>query len=126
MLLFVFHVLISILCPAKKSLLPLQVPGDTVLVAGATGGVGQLVTAKLLDVRPHILRHAREAYNRQLKGRVESYVCVCNATQRKEARKKAKEKGCDHEFLDLLFNLPRGSKTIKEMLNKCAWRVTGF
>lgn len=74
----------------------------------------------------HILRHAREAYNRQLKGRVESYVCVCNATQRKEARKKAKEKGCDHEFLDLLFNLPRGSKTIKEMLNKCAWRVTGF
>ena len=29
----------------------LQEPGSTVLVAGATGGVGQLVTAKLLDVR---------------------------------------------------------------------------
>ncbi len=28
----------------------LQEPGATVLVAGATGGVGQLVTAKLLDV----------------------------------------------------------------------------
>lgn len=25
-------------------------PGETVLVAGATGGVGQLVTAKLLEV----------------------------------------------------------------------------
>jgi NADPH:quinone reductase-like Zn-dependent oxidoreductase len=28
----------------------LQEPGSTVLVAGATGGVGQLLTAKLLDV----------------------------------------------------------------------------
>lgn len=28
----------------------LQEPGATVLVAGATGGVGQLVAAKLLDV----------------------------------------------------------------------------
>ena len=27
-----------------------QVPGDTVLVAGATGGVGQILTAKLLEV----------------------------------------------------------------------------
>lgn len=27
-----------------------QEPGSTVLVAGATGGVGQLVTAKLLEV----------------------------------------------------------------------------
>lgn len=26
-------------------------PGEVVLVAGATGGVGQLVTAKLLEVR---------------------------------------------------------------------------
>ena len=29
----------------------MQTEGDTVLVAGATGGVGQLVTAKLLEVR---------------------------------------------------------------------------
>lgn len=28
----------------------LQEPGSTVLVAGATGGVGQLLTAKLLEV----------------------------------------------------------------------------
>lgn len=28
----------------------LQEPGSTVLVAGSTGGVGQLLTAKLLDV----------------------------------------------------------------------------
>lgn len=27
-----------------------QSPGDTILVAGATGGIGQLVTAKLLEV----------------------------------------------------------------------------
>ena len=27
-----------------------QAPGDTVLVAGATGGVGQILTAKLLEV----------------------------------------------------------------------------
>ena len=31
-------------------LLGTQVPGATVLVTGATGGVGQLLTAKLLDV----------------------------------------------------------------------------
>jgi NADPH:quinone reductase-like Zn-dependent oxidoreductase len=29
----------------------LQEPGSKVLVAGATGGVGQLATAKLLEVR---------------------------------------------------------------------------
>lgn len=28
----------------------MQAPGDTVLVAGATGGVGQILTAKLLEV----------------------------------------------------------------------------
>ena len=27
------------------------VPGDTVLVAGATGGVGQILTKKLVEVR---------------------------------------------------------------------------
>ena len=32
-----------------------QEPGATVLVAGATGGVGQLVTAKLLGVRCVVL-----------------------------------------------------------------------
>lgn len=31
----------------------MQDAGDTVLVAGATGGVGQLATAKLLDVSEH-------------------------------------------------------------------------
>lgn len=30
----------------------MQVPGDLVLVAGATGGVGQILTAKLLEVIP--------------------------------------------------------------------------
>ena len=30
-----------------------QVPGDLVLVAGATGGVGQILTAKLLEVRTY-------------------------------------------------------------------------
>lgn len=34
--------------------LPLQVkPGDLIFVAGAGGGVGQLITAKLLDVRSY-------------------------------------------------------------------------
>lgn len=32
-------------------LVSIQEPGSTVLVAGATGGVGQLTTAKLLEVR---------------------------------------------------------------------------
>lgn len=36
--------------PPDPTALVLQEPGSTVLVAGATGGVGQLLTAKLLDV----------------------------------------------------------------------------
>ena len=44
--------------PASQPTLPLppawaaavQEPGSTVLVAGATGGVGQLLTVKLLEV----------------------------------------------------------------------------
>lgn len=38
------------------------VPGDTVLVAGATGGVGQILTKKLVEVRstfPPPPRHGR-------------------------------------------------------------------
>ena len=30
----------------------MQAPGDLILVAGATGGVGQILTTKLLDVSP--------------------------------------------------------------------------
>ena len=33
----------------------MKVPGDLVLVAGATGGVGQILTAKLLEVRTLLL-----------------------------------------------------------------------
>ena len=42
-------------CPLLTACL-LQEPGSTVLVAGATGGVGQLLTAKLLDVSAPKLR----------------------------------------------------------------------
>ena len=37
--------------PSSHRRFDAQEPGSTVLVAGSTGGVGQLVTAKLLEVR---------------------------------------------------------------------------
>ncbi len=53
----------------------MQAPGDTVLVAGATGGVGQILTAKLLEVfvQSH---HLYMPLNAGLAGNFMSKVCT--------------------------------------------------
>lgn len=48
------------------SLSCMQAPGDTILVAGATGGVGQLVCAKLIEVSTCIWSREGVALSEQI------------------------------------------------------------